>query len=295
MMKIQNTMNRLLTIVCGWGIMLLSSCMDTAVVDADISELQPQGLTRFDGTIYEYLQNDDLNLGVTYDSLMLLIDYEEPDCPVELKFSELKRCLQDEAGQYTFMAIPDSCFRYALQELNRYRRLNELMIDSDDFSEEIPESEKYAAGELTLNKLLNYRKDIERTDEKNPEKKWTDSYIYKDGLDSLVCRYMTPGIYDTETLSGFSYVEGKVIQGLHNYRMNLAYRRLPASGFVGGGLKDLTIYDMRNTLEKEKWESAKMLWTDIYATNGVIHVLLPQHEFGFGRFIQYFRNVGHEK
>jgi hypothetical protein bacD2_03814 len=269
--------------------------MDTAVVDADISELQPQGLTRFDGTIYEYLQNDDLNLGVTYDSLMLLIDYEEPDCPVELKFSELKRCLQDEAGQYTFMAIPDSCFRYALQELNRYRRLNELMIDSDDFSEEIPESEKYAAGELTLNKLLNYRKDIERTDEKNPEKKWTDSYIYKDGLDSLVCRYMTPGIYDTETLSGFSYVEGKVIQGLHNYRMNLAYRRLPASGFVGGGLKDLTIYDMRNTLEKEKWESAKMLWTDIYAKNGVIHVLLPQHEFGFGRFIQYFRNVGHEK
>ena len=236
MMKIQNTMNRLLTIVCGWGITLLSSCMDTAVVDADISELQPQGLTRFDGTIYEYLQNDDLDLGVTYDSLMLLIDYEEPDCPVELKFSELKRCLQDEAGQYTFMAIPDSCFRYALQELNRYRRLNELMIDSDDFSEEIPESEKYAAGELTLNKLLNYRKDIERTDEKNPEKKWTDSYIYKDGLDSLVCRYMTPGIYDTETLSGFSYVEGKVIQGLHNYRMNLAYRRLPASGFFSSVL-----------------------------------------------------------
>ena len=61
MMKIQNTMNRLLTIVCGWGITLLSSCMDTAVVDADISELQPQGLTRFDGTIYEYLQNDDLD------------------------------------------------------------------------------------------------------------------------------------------------------------------------------------------------------------------------------------------
>lgn len=39
--------------------------------------------------------------------------------------------------------------------------------------------------------------------------------------------------------------------------MNLACQRLPASGFVGGGLKDLTIYDMRNTLEKEKWESAK--------------------------------------
>ena len=75
MMKIQNTMNRLLTIVCGWGVMLLSSCMDTSVVDADISGLQPQGLTRFDGTIYEYLQHGDLNLGVTYDSLMLLMNY----------------------------------------------------------------------------------------------------------------------------------------------------------------------------------------------------------------------------
>lgn len=27
------------------GVMLLSSCMDTSVVDADISGLQPQGLT----------------------------------------------------------------------------------------------------------------------------------------------------------------------------------------------------------------------------------------------------------
>ncbi|WP_342990439.1 MULTISPECIES: hypothetical protein [Bacteroides] len=288
-------MNRLLTIACGWGMLLLSSCMDISVVDADISGLQPQGLTRFDGTIYEYLQRGDPDLGVTYDSLMLLMNHEGPDCPVELKFTELKRCLQDETGQYTFVAAPDSCFRYAISELNRYRRLNELMINSDDFSEETPESEKYAAGELTLNKLLNYRKDIKRTDAIDPEKKWTDTYIYKDRLDSLACRYMAPGIYDTESLAGVSYVEGKIVQGLHKYRMNLAYRRLPASGFVGAGLKDLTIYDMRNTLEKEKWESAKVLWTDIYAKNGVIHVLLPQHEFGFGRFIQYFRNVGHEK
>lgn len=44
-------------------------------------------------------------------------------------------------------------FGMLLQELNRYRRLNELMIDSDDFSEETPELEKYAAGELTLNKV----------------------------------------------------------------------------------------------------------------------------------------------
>ncbi|WP_303010896.1 hypothetical protein [uncultured Bacteroides sp.] len=287
-------MNKLLTVVCGWGGLLLSSCMDVSVVNSDIQELQPQGTSRFDGTIYEYLQQGDPGLGITYDSLLYLMDYTDEDSPVKLKFAELKECLQDESGQYTFMAVPDSCFRYALQSLNDFRRLNDLVVDAGDFTDETSETEKYAAGGLTLEKLLNYCKEIERTDEKT-EEKYTDIYIYKDRIDSLVCRYMFPGIYDTEALASVSSSEGKIVQDLHEYRMNLTYSRLPASGFVGGGPKDITFYDMRNTLEKSRWEPTKVLWTDIYAVNGVIHVLIPRHEFGFGQFIHYFKNVGHEK
>ena len=106
---------------------------------------------------------------------------------------------------------------------------------------------------------------------------------------------MTFGLYDTDALSLVKAAEGKVIQGLYPYRMNLMYKRLSASGFVGSGLKDITFYDMRNTLEKTRWESTKVLWADVYTTNGVIHVLVPQHEFGFGNFIHYFRNMGHEE
>ena len=120
-------------------------------------------------------------------------------------------------------------------------------------------------------------------------------YEYKSQMDSLLCRYMVPGLYDTEQLSTSSSVEGQFVQGLHSYRMSLFYRRLPASGFINGGPKDITFYDMGNTLDKDKWEPAKVLWTDIYAKNGVIHVMVPQHEFGFDKFIHYFRNLGHEK
>lgn len=296
MIKIQDTMNKLLTIAYGWGVLLLSSCMDASVVGVDMSGMQTPGIARFDGTIYEYLQNDDSYLGVTYDSLLYLLDYaDESENSTPLKFSELKECLQDKMGQYTFIAIPDSCFRCALKALNQYRKLNKLTIDGESLKD-AEESEKYASGELSLEKLLYYRKNIPRYDDKKPEVMVkTDIYEYKAPLDSMLCRYMASGIYDTEMLATISSDEGKIIQGLYTYRMNLTYRRLPASGFVGSGPKDIIFYDMCNTLEKNRWEPAKVLWADIYAKNGVIHVLVPQHEFGYGQFIHYFRNLGHEE
>lgn len=286
---------KLLAAACGWGALLLSSCMDTSVVESDISGIPLGGITHYDGTIYDYLQNDDPALGVTYDSLLYLLNYSDEGSMVPLKFAELKACLQDEEGQYTFMAVPDSCFRSALKSLNRFRRLNKLTITEGDIPEDAAEAEKNAIGDLTLEKLLNYHKEIERVDEKKPEQKNTDIYEYKASLDSMLCRYMTLGAYDTESLSRITSAEGKIIQGLYSYRMNLIYKRLPASGLVGGGPKNITFYDMRNTLEMTRWESTKVLWTDIYAKNGVIHVLVPQHEFGFGDFIHYFRNIGHEE
>lgn len=287
---------KLLAIACSWGALLLSSCMDTSVMESDISGIPPIGIAHYDGTIYDYLQNGDPLLGVTYDSLLYLLDYSDENSSVPLKFADLKTCLQDEEKQYTFIAAPDSCFRFALKSLNNFRRLNKLTITEENISADATEAEKNAIGDMTLKKLLNYRKEIERTDDKKPAEEWTtDIYEYKAPLDSMLCRYMTQGLYDTEMLSRVSSAEGQIIQGLYSYRMNLMYKRLPASGFVGNGPKDITFYDMRNTLEKTRWESTKVLWTDVYTTNGVIHVLVPQHEFGFGNFIHYFRNIGHEE
>ena len=291
-------MNKLLTITCSLAVLALSSCTDFSVADVDLSGSKGVGMTRYDGTIYEYLKAGDPELGLTFDSLMYFLDLpdeEEDALGIPLELNELRRALKDETGQCTLMALPDSCFRTALESLNRYRKLNKLQLTAEDLDEDAGEKESYAVGELTLKKLWNYQKRLEAPvldKEGNPI--YID-YEYKSQMDSLLCRYMVPGLYDTEQLSTSSSVEGQFVQGLHSYRMSLFYRRLPASGFINGGPKDITFYDMGNTLDKDKWEPAKVLWTDIYAKNGVIHVMVPQHEFGSDKFIHYFRNLGHEK
>jgi hypothetical protein len=291
-------MNKLLTIACCLATLAFSSCMESSVVDVDIAGSKEAVITRYDGTIYEYLKAGDPNLGVTFDSLVYFLDLpdEERDASgIPLKLNDLRRDLKDETGQYTLMALPDSCFRVALKALNKYRKLNKLQLSTEDLDEDAGEKEKYAIGELTLKKLWNYQKVVETISRDKDENLIYEHYEYKSQLDSLLCRYMAPGIYDTPQLSTISSVEGQMIQGLHTYRMSLFYRRLPASGYQNAGLKELTLYDMGNTLDKDKWEPAKVQWTDIYAKNGVIHVMVPQHEFGFGKFIHYFRNLGHEK
>lgn len=292
-------MNKLLTIACSLVTLTLSACTEFSVADVDLSDSMGAGMVRYDGTIYDYLKAGDPRLGLTFDSLMYFLDLpdEEKDASrVPLELDELRRALKDETGRYTLMALPDSCFRTALEMLNKYRKVNKLQLTAEDLDEEANEEQEYAIGELTLEKLWNYQKTVKVINEEDPED--APEYIhyeYKSQMDSLLCRYMVPGVYDTPRLSTASSVEGQLVQGLHSYRMSLLYRRLPASGFLNVGPQEIIFYDMGNTLDKDKWEPAKVLWTDIYAKNGVIHVMVPQHEFGFGKFIHYFRNLGHEK
>lgn len=89
---------KLLAIACSWGALLLSSCMDTSVVESDMSGIPSQGITYYDGTIYEYLENGDHSLGVTYDSLLYLLDCSVEESSVPLKFQELKPVCRMKRG-----------------------------------------------------------------------------------------------------------------------------------------------------------------------------------------------------
>jgi hypothetical protein len=254
--------------------------MKTTVVEADVSHVQEAGMSSFNGTIYEYLQQGDRRLEMTFDSLLYLLDNDVSNSDSLLKFKEMKGCLQDEQGEYTLLAAPDSCFVNALDRLNRYRGLKD------------PENNDT----LSLTKLLTYRKEIDRYDELNPTIVIsTDVYEYKYHLEAMACRYVLSGRYDTETIEA-TFGEGQIMFSLfHDYRMYLACRRLPASGLVGAGIKELTYYDMLNTLQQDEWMWTKAVWMDIHAKNGVIHVLTPSHEFGYGQFIENFKNYGYEK
>lgn len=276
-------MNKLLSIACGFlGALIMMSCMDATIVEADMSQMEDMGISHFDGTIYEYLEQGDSKLKVTFDSLLYLLNYDDPDAHEPLKFKELKACLQDEQGEYTLFAVPDSCFRLALQRLNRYRRLNRL-----------DEIEK----DLCLEKLLDYHKEIEREPESVHTPAVIDVYEYKQALDSLSCRYVARGDYSTEALASASVSEsGQIVRTIfYEYRMYVQYERKPASGLVGAGVKNLTFYDMQNTLQRDVWIPTNALWTDVLTKNGIIHVLTPEHEFGYGMFIHSFKNLGNEE
>ena len=218
-------------------------------------------------------------MGVTFDSLRYLLDYDDPDTPRPLKLKDLKACLQDEQGEYTLLAMPDSCFRTALKQLNLYRKINQLTD---------------ANGELNLEEILAYHKEIEREPEKKGDPAITDIYEYKQVLDTLTCRYVLPGSYDMETL--YASGRGLTVMGMYyNYRMRLEAQRRPASGIVGAGTKKLYYYDMCDTQQSDKWVVAQAIWTDVYCKNGVVHVLTPEHEFGYGIFTHYLKNLGNEQ
>lgn len=276
----KNTMHKLLFIICicVWGIMSIA-CMDDTVVEADISQIRDTKISHFDGTIYEYLEHGDNVLKVTFDSLQYLLDYDDPDTQKPLKFKELKACLQNEQGKYTLLAMPDSCFANALKQLNLYRRINKLADNT---------------GELNLKKILDYHKELEREPAKNGKPAVVDIYEYKQVLDTLTCRYVIPGNYDMDVL--YSLGSGQTMLSIYyDYHMYLKAWRTPASGFVGAGTKKLYYYDMCDTQQSDKWIAAQAIWTDVYCKNGVVHILTPEHEFGYGLFIHYLKNLGNEQ
>ena len=52
---------------------------------------------------------------------------------------------------------------------------------------------------------------------------------------------------------------------------------------------------MCDTQQSDKWVVAQAIWTDVYCKNGVVHVLTPEHEFGYGIFTHYLKNLGNEQ
>ena len=287
-------MNKLLMVaVC----MTLSffSCMDTSFEESSLSSREVHK-EYFDGTIYEYLKEENTNL--KFDSLLYLLDMAEQENMTDvfgnaLSLKKISDALKDENAEYTLMAVPDTCFVLALQGLNDYRKLEKLKLTEEDLDSEATDLEKNAIGNLSLKKIWNYQLVV--SDEDANGSSVETYYDYKSKLDEIVCMYVIPGVYDTDRLSTVTTVEGEFVQAINAYRMAFLYKRLPASGFVNGGTKELTFYDMCNTLEQSQWRMTKALYTDVYAKNGVIHVVIPQHEFGFEKFVEYFGRLGHEK
>lgn len=111
--------------------------------------------------------------------------------------------------------------------------------------------------------------------------------LKKADLDSLTSRYVISGLYDTDALHTFK--EGRTVPSMrYGYDMNILYNQTNASGFVQGGQQQLLFSDVNNSIFQRYWETINTASVNLYASNGVLHVLSAGHDFGFNKLTTKF-------
>lgn len=100
-------------------------------------------------------------------------------------------------------------------------------------------------------------------------------------LDTLIRRYVLPGKIVTDSISHL--FDGRWYGSLDDgYEMQLRYERQSANGYIGGGPQQIVFSDPKNSQFERYWVRARTASVNIETSNGIVHILLPSHEFAFG-------------
>lgn len=106
--------------------------------------------------------------------------------------------------------------------------------------------------------------------------------IKSDILDTLIDRYVFNEKLHVDYF--VPYLDGKeVLSKKYHYKMHIKYDVLSSSGLVGGGQQELVFSDVNGSIYERYWNSTNTVVVDFNTLNGVIHTLVPRHEFGFGK------------
>lgn len=257
------------TIITG----LLASLLFYACQDYEsVSPYIPVAEEKYEGTLLEFLsdKSDDWS-DYTFDSMLVIID----------AIPGLRAELEKEEGDFTLFAVPDECFERSFKQLNAYR------------------DNKNLGGKISLDDLLVEPFIVEDTIINNRDGRIDTlitkyNYDYRSQLDSLFCRYIFNGMHDTKEILDDANHNLSVESFKNRYQMNMACHFLPSSGVVNGGTMAFSFSDMNGSQLTKRWETTDVIQSDIYARNGVIHIITEQHSFSFNKFINYFKNRGNE-
>lgn len=266
--KKKATMNKILFILC----LTLASFWMLSCTDYEVASYPKENEAEvFSGTVLDYLSTGNDKLNLKFDSMMVFIK----------NIPEFEQLLEQEGVQYTVFAIPDACIQSSFAQLNEYRKqkelggalcVSDLLIEPFVVEDTIVTVISSTLNDTVINKYhYDYRTDVER----------------------ILCKYIIEGSYNTDDIIAN---EGNLsLNSLkYDYQMNVECFRKSASGYVGGGIKQVIFSDMKSSQIKENWSRTSAVWYDVYANNGVIHILSSQHNFGFDEFINVFNNYGNE-
>lgn len=110
-----------------------------------------------------------------------------------------------------------------------------------------------------------------------------------DVLDTLIHRYVFDEPIDIELVK--PYLDGvTIVSAKYDYDMHAQYNVLTSSGFVGGGEQQIIFSDVNESDYKRYWQSVPTRAVDLRTSNGIMHTISSQHDFGFGKLSQYFIN-----
>lgn len=102
-------------------------------------------------------------------------------------------------------------------------------------------------------------------------------------LDSFTNRYVLNQIYDTESISPF--LDGVLVKSTkYDYNMHIQYRVLNASGYYEGGEQQIVFSDTNRSIFQRYWQGINTSTVNVKTNNGIIHILSPGHDYGFGKF-----------
>ncbi|WP_367329850.1 fasciclin domain-containing protein [Sphingobacterium multivorum] len=102
-------------------------------------------------------------------------------------------------------------------------------------------------------------------------------------LDSLLCQYIIQGRIASDSLNS---QDGKDVRGIrYGYPMHIGLNKQSSSGYINGGPTIVDFSDTRRSVFNRNWVTTETSSLNIQTDNAVVHVLNPDHVFGFNKFV----------
>jgi hypothetical protein len=168
---------------------------------------------------------------------------------------KMKETLTD--SNVSIFAVSNASFQIAIQNLNNARRANDKKAI---FLTELASGFAPALADL--------------------EKAKNDSAH----LDTMVSRYIIKGLFKS---TDFSLGDGRELFSVRgNYPMHGKRQYADAQGMQNGGPEVIEFANTKRSVFTPNWAFAYTSSVNIQAKNGIIHLIQPDHVFGFDEFVR---------
>jgi len=182
-----------------------------------------------------------------YDSLLMLVD----------KFDGMKQILTDST--VTLFAPANSSFKLAVDNLNTVLKAN-----GGDGPVYLNQIAVGAAGLTNRNAIAKAKRDSA-------------------ALDTLVSKYIIRGAHEA---NDFAIGDGRTVNAVRGgYPMHGQQTFSVAEGFEKGGVQSIEFADTKRSIFVSKWSKTQTTSVNIKTKNGYVHLLSPDHIFGFNEYV----------